>query len=166
MGMRFVFVQVRGGAYDGTIGVEHPLPGACATTDGFFINVRKLAALDIVFHGSRFVVAEFAVGVVACGAGGLFILTRSLAADSPPALFPLVLGGILLFSGINYVPLLLYALVIVQHDSARDDVAPELRQKERYARKYGVQQVLLLVPLSMPILALYQEWQKRSHPTG
>ena len=33
-----------------------------------FINIRKLAALDIVFHGPRLILAEFAFGVVVCTA--------------------------------------------------------------------------------------------------
>jgi hypothetical protein len=29
-----------------------------------FMNVRKLAALDIVFHGPRLILVEFAIGVL------------------------------------------------------------------------------------------------------
>jgi hypothetical protein len=32
------------------------------------INVRKIAALDIAFHGRRFILAEFALGMVLCAA--------------------------------------------------------------------------------------------------
>ena len=41
-----------------------------------FINVRKIAALDIVFHGPRFILAEFALGMVVCAALGLKSLHR------------------------------------------------------------------------------------------
>ena len=39
-----------------------------------FINIRKLAALDIVFHGSRFILAEFIVAVVVPGFVGALAL--------------------------------------------------------------------------------------------
>ncbi|HJT56183.1 MAG TPA: hypothetical protein VJ761_06800 [Ktedonobacteraceae bacterium] len=41
-------------------------------------------------------------------------------------------------------------------------MAFELAHKDRYARKYTLQSFLLVVPLAVPILALYQEWQRRS----
>jgi hypothetical protein len=35
------------------------------------INVRKLAALDLVFHGSRFILIEFGGALVLAGALGV-----------------------------------------------------------------------------------------------
>jgi hypothetical protein len=98
------------------------------------INVRKLAALDIVFHGAN---------------------------HSP---FMVILGSFFLWVSLNYVPLLLYAISIVKHKSAQQVVAYELEHKDRYAGKYTLQSIiLLLMPLAMLLLAVYQELQKRSH---
>jgi hypothetical protein len=72
------------------------------------IDFRKLAALDIVFLGSRLILAEFSIGVVGSLALGLFALIRSHSVGG------IALGSYLLFIGINYVPLLVYAISIVR----------------------------------------------------
>lgn len=127
-----------------------------------FINVRKLAALDLALRGAPFILAEFAI-TVALGCGlGIFVLVRSLGASASPSVFGIVVGAWLLAIGLNYVPLLLYALAIARRESARSEVAAELAQRNIYAHKYGVQQFLLAVPLAMLILAVIQEARKRS----
>src|SRR5215469_362442 len=95
------------------------------------INVRKLAALDIVYHGPDH------------------------------SLFAIVLGCFLLWIALNYVPLFLYAISIVKQKSAHQEVAYELEHKDTYAVKYTLQSTLLLVPLAIPMLTAYQELQKR-----
>jgi hypothetical protein len=57
---------------------------------------------------------------------------------------------------------MLYAISIVRHDSAHQEVAYELEHRDKYAGKYMRQSTLLLVPLAIPTLAVYQELQKRS----
>lgn len=126
-----------------------------------FINIRKLAALDIVFHGSRFILAEFAVGVVFCGVAGVFNLFTFFRNPSQP-LFMAVLGFGLSWVAINYVPLLLYAISIVRGKSAEREVAFELERKSYYARKYTLQSLLLVLPFVVPLLAISQEVQKHS----
>jgi hypothetical protein len=122
-----------------------------------FINVRKLAALDIVFHGPMFILIEFALAVFLCGAVGLLIFHGSN--HSP---FMVILGSFFLWVALNYIPLLLYAISIVKHKSARGEVAYELEHKDRYAGKYSLQSILLLlIPLAMLLLAVYQKLQKR-----
>jgi hypothetical protein len=128
---------------------------------GRIINVRKLAALDIVFHGPKFILIEFALGEFGCAALGLFSIYFGLFLSPNHSLFSTVLGCFLLWIALNYVPLLLYAISIVRHKSAHQEVAFELEHKDRYAAKYTLQSALLLVPLAMPILAGYQELQKR-----
>lgn len=126
------------------------------------INIRKLAALDLVFHGSRFILAEFAGGVIACGSLGAFSLVTFFRTPSH-AVFSLLIGLVLCWIALNYVPLLLYAIDIVRRKSAQQEVAFELEHKDIYARKYTLQSVcLLLLPLIMPILSLVQERQKHS----
>ena len=123
-----------------------------------FINVRKLAALDIVFHGPKLILAEFAFGVILCAALGLWALR-----DPNHSLFMTILGCFLLWIALNYVPLFLYASSIVGRKSAHKEVAFELAHKATYARKYTLQTViLLLVPLVLPVLAVYQELHHRS----
>jgi hypothetical protein len=126
-----------------------------------FINIRKLAALDIVFHGPRFILAEFALGVVGCAAGGAYSLSFFFHSASHP-LIAAILGFVLPWNALNYVLLLLYAISIVRHRSAELEVAFELEHKGFYALKYTVQSALLFLPLVVPILAIVQEMQKRS----
>jgi len=110
------------------------------------MNVRKLAALDIAFHGARLIFVEFGACVLLLPLFGVFVISRSL-----------LLGVYMMFLGLNYLPLLTYAVIINQKKSARKEVALELSDPEQYRRKYGVQQLLLLVPLALPILSVAQE---------
>ncbi len=122
------------------------------------INVRKLAALDIVFHGPRLILAEFAFGVVLCATLGLWSFHSPI--HSP---FMIIIGCFFLWVALNYVPLLLYTISLVRRKSAHQEVAFELAHKDAYARKYTLQTtMLLLVPLVMPVLAVYQEVRHRS----
>lgn len=124
---------------------------------GGIINVRKLAALDIVFHGPKFILIEFGLGVFGCAALGLFSIYFGLFHGPNHSLFASILGCFLLWVALNYVPLLLYTISIVRHKSAHQEVAYELEHKDTYAAKYTLQSALLLVPLAMVILAAYQE---------
>ena len=127
------------------------------------IDFRKLAALDIAFLGSRLILAEFSIGVFGSLALGSFTLLRSHSVGG------IALGCYLLFIGINYVPLLLYAITIVRIDSARDEIADEQTDHQGMFRKYRRQSLLLLVPLAVPILVLAREsyhkkWKENPNP--
>ncbi|HWZ17209.1 MAG TPA: hypothetical protein VNW73_00275 [Ktedonobacteraceae bacterium] len=126
------------------------------------INIRKLAALDIAFHGTKFILIEFALGVLGCAALGLFSLYFGLFHGPNHSLFAVTMGCFLLWIALNYVPLLIYAISIVKHKSAHQEVAYELENRDKYAGKYMRQSTLLLIPLAIPTLAVYQELQKRS----
>ena len=128
---------------------------------GRVINVRKLAALDIVFHGPTFILIEFGLGVFGCAALGLFSLYFGLFHGPNPSLFAALMGCFLLWIALNYVPLFLYAITLVRRKSAQQEVAFELEHKDRYAGRYTLQSTLLLVPFAMLLLAVYQELQKR-----
>ena len=126
------------------------------------INIRKLVALDLVFHGSRFILAEFAGAVIACGSFGALSLVAFIRSPNH-SVFSLLIGLVLCWIALNYVPLLLYAIDIVRRKSAQQEVAFELEHRDIYARKYTLQSVcLLLLPLIVPILSLVQERQKHS----
>jgi len=123
-----------------------------------FITVRKLAALDIVFHGSRLILIEFALGMVVCAILGLWSFFSPIH-----LLFMIIIGCFFLWVALNYLLLLLYAISIVRRKSAHQEVAFELVHKDTYARKYTLQTtMLLLVPLVLPLLAVYQEVHHRS----
>ena len=68
------------------------------------IDFRKLAAVDIAFLGSRLILAEFSIGVFSLLALGLLTLLRS------HSLGGIALASYILCLGLNYVPLLLYAI--------------------------------------------------------
>jgi hypothetical protein len=124
------------------------------------INIRKLAALDIAFHGPKFILIEFALGVFGCAALGLFSMYFGLFQGPSHSLFVVIMGCFLLWIALNYTPLLIYAISIARHNSAQQEVAYELEHKDKYAGKYMRQSTLLLIPLAVPALAVYQELQK------
>jgi uncharacterized membrane protein len=126
-----------------------------------FINIRKLAALDIIWHGSKLILAEFLLTVGLGGALAVLSLSFFIRTSAHP-LFTLILSLVFLGVALNYVPLLLYALHFAKHQNAELEVAIELAHKERYARKYQLQSLLLFVPFVVSILTIVQEWQKRS----
>jgi hypothetical protein len=114
------------------------------------INPRKLAAIDIIFLGPTFIIIEFAGGVVLCAALGIFVLLRS------HSVMTFVLGLYLISLGINYLPMLIYAVAITKNDSALAEIGEELDNKRRAMAKYRRQSILLLVPLLVPIVAVYR----------
>jgi hypothetical protein len=69
------------------------------------IDFRKLAAVDIAFLGPRLILAEFSIGVFGPLALGVLTLVRRHSVGG------IALGSYLLSVGINYMPLLLHALV-------------------------------------------------------
>jgi membrane protein implicated in regulation of membrane protease activity len=115
------------------------------------INLRKLAALDILFLGPRLIVAEFAFGVFFSVALGLFVLVRG------HSFWQLLLGIYFLCLGINYVPMLVYAIAVGNKVNARKEMAGELDDPRKTMSKYRSQSLVLLVPLAGPILALTQK---------
>jgi hypothetical protein len=120
------------------------------------MNPRKLVAIDIVFLGSIFIIAEFASGMVLCVALGIFVLVRG------NSFWQLALGLYIISLGINYVPMLIYALVITKYKSARTELGDELIDQRRAMAKYRRKSLLLLVPLLVPFVALRREPRRAS----
>jgi hypothetical protein len=129
--------------------------------DSAFINIRKLAALDMVFHGRVFILAEFSFGVFFSVGLGAFLTSVGFFV-AWGTLWQGLLGCYVLCIALNYVPLFIYAIRLAKHGNAREVVAFELEHKAFYARKYTLQSLLLLLPLVVPILALYQERQPKT----
>lgn len=67
----------------------------------------------------------------------------------------------LLCLGLNYVPLLTYSMLIRTDPAAREEAAFELEHQDIYRTRYGVQQLLILVPFSILILTIVQESEVR-----
>ena len=115
--------------------------------EGRIINVRRLVALDINLHGYRFILVEFGIGTPAIFAIGVLAMEGGN---------PFFLGTYLILTGVNYIPLLAYAIVIARRRSAQTEVAAELTRDKHYVRKYSIQQLLIFVPFAVLLLAGWQ----------
>jgi hypothetical protein len=93
-------------------------------------DLRKLAAIDVAFLGPKFVLAEYAVGVIFSITLGIFVLLRS------QSYWQVVLGIYFLGLGANYIPMLCWAISIKDRQSARSELGSELTDKGRAMAKY------------------------------
>jgi len=121
----------------------------------WLVDVRKLAAVDMAWLGVRVILAEYAFGVLLPLALGALSLRSGLRGTSGAEL---LLGVWLLAIAANYVPLFLYALAIARAGSVEQEGRPEIAR----AHRYGLQQVMILVPLFVVILSLLQEGRRRA----
>jgi hypothetical protein len=119
------------------------------------IDPRKLAAIDIALLGPAFIIAEFAAGVLLSVALGVFILLRG------GSLWQIALAVYFLSLGLNYVPMLVYAVDIARRRSALAEIGDELTDKRQAMAKYRRQSVFLLVPLVVPAAALRNSLKRR-----
>lgn len=122
------------------------------------LDVRKLAAADMAWHGPRFIVIEFALGVAGCALLGGLSLAAGLRALSNGVGWQLVLGIVLLWIALNYVPLLLHAIDLARSSTARQE-ASDVLANPRLARQYGIRQLWILVPFAVVLFALLQRRQ-------
>jgi hypothetical protein len=113
------------------------------------VDFRKLAAIDVAFLGPKIILAEFAAGALFSIALGIFALFRSHSGSG------IAIGIYLLCLGINYVPMFGYALGIGSRDNAKYTLGDELQQSRTEMSKYRRQSLLLLIPLSVPLFALF-----------
>ena len=120
------------------------------------INIRKLAAIDMAWLGTRVIVTEYAVGVILPLALGL-LSVRAALHDGSIMGWEGALGVWLVCIGLNYVPLLVYSALIARAGTAKEEGQPEFVR----ARRYGVQQVIILVPLLVDVLAIIQELSQK-----
>ena len=96
------------------------------------IEVRKLAAVDMVWLGPRIVGAEYALGVVLPVALGLFSVRAGAYHHSGPSFWQIAVGVWLITIGANYVPLFLYARSIAKAGIVEKEGRPELAHARRY----------------------------------
>ncbi len=116
------------------------------------IDIRKLVALDITLHGPKFIMIEFGLGTPAIIAVGLLLMLAGTT---------FLLGLYLLLTGINYIPLLTYAIVLVKSNTSEKEVSFGLAHDKHYNRKYSIQQLLIFLPLAILLIATGQESKKR-----
>jgi hypothetical protein len=120
-------------------------------------KLRRLAAIEILFLGYVFVVAEYAIGSFGSVFLGLFVLIRG---HSP---WQVALGMYLICLGINYLPMLRFAVAVRNKQNAQSDLRDEVPEKKSSMTKYRRLSLLLLVPLLVPIFGLSQ---MRTRPPG
>lgn len=116
------------------------------------IQIRKLVAVDMVWLGPRVVLIEYALGVVLPLLLGVWSVRVGLSSHPPTSLWQIGFGLWLIGIALNYVPLFLYARAIAGADTAEEEGRPELARP----RHYGLQQVIILVPLLVVLVALAQ----------
>ena len=118
-----------------------------------FINIRKIVALDILLHGRPFILIEFGLGAPLIFGLGFQQVVVGLAGSY----VSLVIGFYLLLSGVNYLPLLVYAIIVSKKNSAQNEAESELQNKSKYNR----QQFLLVIPLLVLLIGVKQELDRR-----
>jgi hypothetical protein len=118
-------------------------------------TIKKLVALDIVFHGARAILIEFIFSVGLCGALGAFGIAYFLRTPNHP-LFGLILGLAFLGVASNYAGLLPYTVRFLKHRNAETFVASELADKSHYAKKYMLVSLLLIIPFAGLIVTIVQ----------
>jgi hypothetical protein len=125
--------------------------------EGRLIVIRKLAALDLTLHGSKFIILEFGLATPILIAFELYLMLTSVA---------LVFGIYLFLAGLNYLVLLVYAVIIVKKSTAEKEVEYGLTHNKHYVRKYSAQQVIIFVPVAIIIIATIQETRLASKETN
>ena len=120
------------------------------------INIRKLAAVDMAWLGPRVILVEYALGIILPTVLGLLSLRAGwfgLVRSNWEGVTGLWLLGI----AANYIPLFIYAILIARGGTVKQEGQPELA----HARRYGLQQVIIFVPLLVAMVALLQETRGR-----
>jgi hypothetical protein len=121
-----------------------------------FINIRKLAVLDLAFHGPRFALIEFGGAVALTGGLAALSLRSALWGPGHPVIWEIFLGVLLAGVGANYLPLLINAVSLIRAGTAHQEVALELELASKSQRRYGTQQFLLAVPFVVLAVAVGQ----------
>ena len=98
------------------------------------VNVRKLAAIDLLFLGLKLILDEFGIGVVGSLALGAFSAWQGTHRFHSE--WMVLFGVYLICIGINYVPLFVHAIDISRQGSAKQEIADELQNSELAFRKY------------------------------
>ena len=120
------------------------------------INIRKLVAVDMALHSAQVIMAEFALGIALPLILGLLSI-RAGFIGPVQSWWETALGLWLVGIAANYVPLLIYAVAIARGGTVKQEGQPELAQVKRY----GIQQMIILIPFLVVVLAFVQENRRR-----
>jgi len=71
------------------------------------------------------------------------------------------LGLYIFLTGINYLPLLVYAIVLVRIHNAENEVSYGLSHDKHYNRKYSLQQLMIFLPTVL-LIAIMHGLKKRN----
>lgn len=112
--------------------------------EGRLFNVRRLVALDMGLHGPTFILIEFGLGASLPEIFGLSLVFRGF----------LLFGAYIFTLGLNYAPVLIYAVNLRQtYGKVVDMNDPEIG---RMNCKYSLQQFLIFIPFFTILLAISQ----------
>ena len=106
--------------------------------------------------GAPVIIGEYALGIALPLVLGFLSLRSGLSATGQLS-WETVLGLELLGIAANYIPLFFYAVVIARAGTVKQEGQPEMA----HAKRYGVQQAIILVPFLVLALALVQEIRGR-----
>jgi hypothetical protein len=120
------------------------------------INIRKLAAVDMAWLGAKIIIPEYVLGILGPFVLGVISIRSGLSIQTPIS-WVTVLGIWLVSIGVNYIPLFIYAVIIARAGTVKEEGGPEIVN----AKRYGVQQAMILVPFLVAIIAIVQEQSKR-----
>jgi hypothetical protein len=109
----------------------------------------------MLIHGKRFIIGEFAIGVLLALVLGLITL-RSYLTGSLQFLWA-ILGIWLIGIAANYIPLFIYSVMIAKGGTVQEEGQPELA----HIKRYSVQQLILFIPFLVTVLTLVQESHQR-----
>lgn len=116
------------------------------------INIRKLVAVDMVLHDTRFILGEFAIGIVLPLTLGFISLRTGLFGPVPVGR-EIVLGLWMVSIAVNYIPLFIYAVLIARSGTVKEEGQPELA----HVKCYSIQQAIIFIPFVVALLAIIQE---------
>lgn len=119
------------------------------------INIRKLAAVDMMLHGTRLILAEYAIGIALPLVLGLISIIPGFFNFTQSG-WQTVLGYWLVSIAVNYIPLFIYAVIIARGGTVKAEGEPVLAQ----IKLYNIQQLIIFIPLLVAILTLIQEAQR------
>jgi hypothetical protein len=114
------------------------------------VNVRRLAAVDLLGLGPKIIIPEFTVGALGAIALGTLTLVRSRSVGAT------AFGVALIGLGVNYVPLLIHAIGLVRGSGVEDAIAEEAGDRPALYAKYRKQSLWLLIPFVVGIAGVSQ----------
>ena len=106
----------------------------------------------MALHGTRYVLAVFAIGIALPFILGWSSIRAGLLSGVRVG-WEIALGFWLVSVAANYVPLFIYAVLIARGGTVEEEGQPEIADR----KQYGLQEGITLVPFLVVVLAIIQE---------